>query len=166
MYMSSCVIQNTEKRTMNLYSKFSEQEKCFLKLISTSVKWLFKALIIIINDNFIQNLNQLFVSKPSLWLYSILTRGELNKIDYYIVKFTKKRQRNEIYKTSQAFRSGICKPWHWNLDIGIEIGNVTGIGTDIINPLFPSLCEWLIDSKLSIHSVEDKTSNSLYEKQS
>ena len=34
----------------------------------------------------------------------------------------------------------ICEPWHWNLGIGIEIGNGIGIGTDITNAIVSSSC--------------------------
>ena len=52
----------------------------------------------IINKNFILYLNQLFVSKASLWLYNILTRGKLNRIYYYILQFNKKRKGMKYLK--------------------------------------------------------------------
>ena len=60
-------------------------------------------------------------------------------------------QTNEhIYKSVliALFTMAICKSRHWNLDIGIGIGNGIGIRTDITNAIISSSIRPM-DPKLS-----------------
>ena len=55
----------------------------------------------------------------------------------------------------------ICKPRHWNLGIGIGIGNENGIGTDIANviisnfigPMDPKLSRVMIGPNPQSHAT-------------
>ena len=51
-----------------------------------------------------------------------------------------------VYKTYT--KGAVCKPRHCSLDIGIGIGNVIGVGTDITNAIISSSIR-PIDPKLS-----------------
>ena len=109
---------------MHFFSKYFEQEICFLRYINTSWKWHFKVLVII-NENllFCAILKSVICFKSLIMaLHYLNTKKKMNRIYYYIIQFYKKGKGMKCAKHPSVFLTGFL-PLAKNLLIPSPLGN-------------------------------------------